>query len=814
MKKLIQNENNSIFSSKSNVLKFLTKKITLSKIEKIFDFTVNEWEKNTKKIINQILIQFPNEQLIIRSSAIGEDSEENSAAGTYESILNINSKSKNDLIKAINSVINSYKSKNNFNQKNQILVQTQTKNIIRSGVIFTRTSDFGSPYYVINYEDGTSTTGVTHGSINKTIKISKYTNKENLDKIWSKLLKSIEEVESIVSSDSLDIEFGITKKNSIILFQVRPITSLHEKQYLKFDSKIKQKIKQSQNKFLKLKKQFGGQIIFSDMTDWNPAEIIGNNPNVLDYSLYDHLIMKDAWHKGRIKLGYQKFNSSSLMIKFGNKPFVNVNSSFKSLIPMNIDEKLKEKLLKYYLKKLLNNPQLHDKSEFDILLTCYDISLKEKLNELKKSNFTVNETEKLHQCLVDFTQQIIEEFPKYSQQCNDSIKQMSKNRLILTRNIHKTKNYHTKLKIIESLLSDCKIFGTIPFSLMARIAFIGNALLKSFVIHDHLSQKSVEKFMNSLETPLTNFQQDLLKFSQKELTKNQFFKKYGHLRPGTYDVTVKRYDDEMSFLNDVKFSTLKFPKNFQLNFNKIIKIMNDDNMSITSAQLSFFIKNSLIMRENIKFEFSKNLSDALELIANIGIEFGFSRQDIAFLDIETIISPPKNITKSKLKKLWREKIKNNKLKVEINNYLILPSIISQKNDFEMIKYYSSKPNYITSKSITSNIINFDMSKISNNLENKIILLENADPGYDWIFTRNPAGLITKYGGVASHMSIRCSEIGLPAAIGCGEIIYEQISNASKIYLDCKNEQITILENIKIDEFSEQKKVLKSLGYIK
>ena len=814
MKKSIQNKNNSIFTSKSNVLKFLKKTLTLSKIEKIFDFTVSEWVDNKKNITNQIQIKFPNKKLIIRSSAIGEDSEENSAAGTYESILNINSKSKNDIINAINSVINSYKLKNNFNKKNQILIQTQTKNIVRSGVIFTRTSDYGSPYYVINYEDGKSTTGVTHGSVNKTIKISKYTNIKNLDKTWIKLLKSIKEVESILCFDSLDIEFGITKNNSIILFQVRPITSLQNKQYLKFDSKIKQKIYQNQKKFLKLKKQFDKHLIFSDMTDWNPAEIIGNNPNILDYSLYDYLIMKDAWHKGRIKLGYQKFNSSSLMIKFGNKPFVNVNLSFKSLIPMDIGKKLKDKLLNYYLQKLLNNPQLHDKSEFDILLTCYDISLKDKLTELKKSNFTVSETQKIHNCLIDFTQQIIDEFPKHSAECNTSIKKMSQNRQKLNKTVLQTKNFHTKLKCIKFLLADCKTLGTIPFSLMARIAFIGNALLKSFIIDDQLSQKSVEKFMNSLETPLTNFQQDLIQFSQKKLRKNEFFKKYGHLRPGTYDITVNRYDNEMSFLNDVKFSTLKFPKNHQLNFSKITKRMNDDGISITPNQLSSFIKNSLIMRENIKFEFSKNLSDALELIANIAIELGFSRNDIAYLDIETIISLPKNITKPKLKKLWEEKIKNNKVKVAINNYLVLPSIISHKNDFEMITYYSSKPNYITKKTITSEIINFDMSKISNNLENKIILLENADPGYDWIFTRNPAGLITKYGGVASHMSIRCSEIGLPAAIGCGEVIYEQISVASKILLDCKNEQITILENEKIDEFSEQKKVLKSLGYIK
>jgi len=33
-------------------------------------------------------------------------------------------------------------------------------------------------------------------------------------------------------------------------------------------------------------------------------------------------------------------------------------------------------------------------------------------------------------------------------------------------------------------------------------------------------------------------------------------------------------------------------------------------------------------------------------------------------------------------------------------------------------------------------------------------------------------------------------------------------------LDCKNNQIIVLEHEKYDEFFEQKKILKSLGYIK
>ena len=100
------------------------------------------------------------------------------------------------------------------------------------------------------------------------------------------------------------------------------------------------------------------------------------------------------------------------------------------------------------------------------------------------------------------------------------------------------------------------------------------------------------------------------------------------------------------------------------------------------------------------------------------------------------------------------------------------------------------------------------------MEDKIVLLENADPGYDWIFTKNLGGLITKYGGFASHMAIRCAELGIPAAIGCGELIFENLLGSSKIMLDCKNQQIIILEKEKFDELVEVKKTLKSLGYIK
>jgi phosphoenolpyruvate-protein kinase (PTS system EI component) len=66
----------------------------------------------------------------------------------------------------------------------------------------------------------------------------------------------------------------------------------------------------------------------------------------------------------------------------------------------------------------------------------------------------------------------------------------------------------------------------------------------------------------------------------------------------------------------------------------------------------------------------------------------------------------------------------------------------------------------------------------------------------WIFNKKIKGLITCYGGVASHMAIRCAEFGIPAAIGCGVDLYKHIKNGVNIILDGKKTKI-ILDGIRV-----------------
>ena len=72
------------------------------------------------------------------------------------------------------------------------------------------------------------------------------------------------------------------------------------------------------------------------------------------------------------------------------------------------------------------------------------------------------------------------------------------------------------------------------------------------------------------------------------------------------------------------------------------------------------------------------------------------------------------------------------------------------------------------------------------------MIPSADPGYDWIFTHRVAAFITMYGGPNSHMAIRANELGIPAIIGAGDLLYKKWADARILELDCANRLVRIL----------------------
>lgn len=806
----------NIFTSKANVLKFLQKNLKKSHIEQILDFSVHEWKNNNDVVLDSIIQTFSPKKIIVRSSVLGEDSVESSKAGVYESILNVSSESKSEITEAVNSVIDSYSKVTILNDNNLVLIQKQTIDIDTSGVLFTKTNDNGSPYYVINFDSGRSTDVVTSGKVNNSIKIFRKTDIKKLDKKWTLLLQSVKEIESLLKNHSLDIEFGITQSNDIIIFQVRPITSINSILSDSLESETDSSIKEMKNQFHSLIKNDhlpGKNSIFSDMADWNPAEIIGNSPNPLDYSLYDYLIMNSIWEEGRRNIGYYDIHPCNLMTKFGNKPFVDIRASFNSLIPSNINSSIRSKLINFYLKKLQDHPYLHDKVEFEILFTCYDFNIDVRLKELLENDFSSDETNEIKKSLHAFTKNILKIFPTISTNSYDYIEELNNKRRNILTNLNSTpRNFSDLLNAAKDLLFDCIELGTKPFSTMARIAFIAVILLKSANSQNGITSDYIDSLMRSIRTPLSKLRDDFDNYCNNKMDKKQFLEKYGHLRPGTYDITATRYDKEKQLFENIKFVKPQSKKSTSIDDKLIDELFLHHSFNLESFSFSEFLKTAVSLREELKFHFTRNLSDTLELIAEAGEKFGFTREEMAYLSISDIMIF-QNISKDDIIKSWNSIIQNRKERKKITDSIQLPPIIFSSEDFEIIRLFEAKPNFITPQSITADLIDLQNSPDSD-ITNKIVLIENADPGFDWIFTKSPAGLITKYGGTASHMSIRCSELGLPAAIGCGEILFDKILSSRKILLDCKNEKIIVLEQSNYDEDNEVEKTLKSIGYIK
>lgn len=729
------------FYTKAQTLDKLANLLSKSNILPLTYFTIADYKKAPFKIIENIINIFKTD-VIVRSSSLSEDCINNSNAGHFKTVLNVKPKT-NELKKAINTVVKSYEK---TDKNNEVLIQPMLKDIKCSGVVFTCDIDTMAPYYIINYATGKDTSIITSGSSNKYNTTVIYKNHKTTDKLLRKLLSAVQEIEKVCSNDKLDIEFAIDSKNNIFIFQVRPII-------------IKQKPINLSKKLSHIYKKIDGP--FSVMTDWNPAEMLGIRPHRLALSLYMYLITNNVWARQRYNYGYQDMRNHQLLKSFAGIPYIDIKTDLRSFIPANLATATVNKLLAYYIDKLYKKPELHDKIEFEVVLSCAHFNLDHELSQLPFPQKTIR---KIKDSLVELTNNIIKPNGCFQKDINKIE--------LLDNNFNKHDNIKNYLKTIKE-------YGTLPFAGIARSAFIATRILKSLVEIKIISAKDMSKFMASIPLPSHDMRADLSKLSKKD-----FLKKWGYLRPNTYEITSKKYSD--FFDKYFQQSCTKVPEKHTFTFTKkqmcaIDKELKRIGLKVSSEYLIDFIKNAISARETAKATFTKYVSFLLDSISEYASNLGITKSDISNTDINTILKN-RDIFKS---------IQQGKTYYEHTRLIKLPELILNPNDVYQFDIIDDIPNFVTQKRITAKIIK-EQDIFSGNCKGKIALVASADPGYDFLFSRGISGLVTMFGGANSHMVIRCSELGLPAAIGIGEKKFDIISNADTIEIDSLNKTIKVI----------------------
>lgn len=786
-----------VMGTKAQTLARLRDLVEKSCIEDQFSFTLKEWNDSNTNIINQIITTFPDTLLVVRSSALNEDGFTNTNAGVFKSVLNVPSYKAVELARAIQNVAASYL---DCNLGHQILVQPMIKNVLVSGVVFTRTLERGAPYYMINYDDSSGETDtITSGNSQeeKTLVLRRDA-AEDCSVIPNNLiglLPALREIESLVGYDSLDIEFAIDINSAIHILQVRPIAVDHSKWEL-HDDDLYSIVEDAESRFegLQTPSPFivGEKAVYGVMPDWNPAEIIGTNPGRLAISLYRFLIMDEAWATQRAEFGYRDVRPQPLLFCFCNRPYVDVRASFNSFIPAKINDGLAARLVDFYISWLCRYPYLHDKVEFAVVPTCVGLNFEQWEQRLSsEGGFTSKEIAKLRDALQEITVNAI----------RGNNKELNSIRILSERfDMIKSKDLEP-LDKAYFLLEDCRRYGTVSFSHLARNAFVAITLLNSAVGGGFISTNEKDDFLNSLHTVSHDFTVDALSTGKGNTSWKSFVAKYGHLRPGTYDIKSESYAENPERYITPILEAANLPKDkkdagllWLKARESFFAAMSEVGLPSNADQVEAYMRNAIEGREYSKFVFTRNLSEALDCIVRFGQEHGISRDQLAHLEIEELLSFRISRVSAHDPGDWFQKRADENLKMhQITASVELPPLIKDKQDFSVFTYPNDQPNYINSGSITADCVDLNIMDLEKTkLAGKIAMIHQADPGYDWLFGQGIVGLITMYGGANSHMAIRAAEFGLPAAIGIGEKLYKKINMASVLELNAGNKCIRVV----------------------
>ncbi len=786
-----------VLGTKAETLDRLRPLVTAMRVEDQVRFTVGQWAADRAGLMARVRGSFDGAPVIVRSSARTEDGWATANAGAYDSIAHVDARDDGALGGAVDAVIASYGAARG---DDQVLVQPMLTDVIANGVVFTRTLSHGAPYFVVNYDETRGRTdGVTAGLGDLRVLYMHHDAEAPPAGApgWTAgLVAGARELIGLVGYDTLDIEFAVTGTGQVCLLQLRPIAVDHG-EWAVDDALLRTELTQAAARFRALDHPPGGlpaaRPVFSVMPDWNPAEIVGTRPSLLSISLYRYLICDETWARQRAEYGYRDVRPQPLLTSFAGHPYVDVRASFASFLPAGLPDALGARLLDHCLSRLIAEPALHDKVEFDIAFTCLSFDFHHRAAaELAPAGFSAAEIEALREGLARVTRIGMDRFEG---DLADVETMAARHDAIMARPMD-------LLHRACALLEDCRRFGTLPFAHLARGGFVAATLMRSAAAKGHIGADFLERYFNSISTVAKEFVRDGAAVNAGTMPWEGFLDRYGHLRPGTYDILSPAYRDAGGRLlreslkglaghADAVHEAVQWPEGAW------------EAMSLDLAGLGLetsfeafdrFVRACTEGREYAKFVFTRSLSQALDDLAAWGEGEGVTRRTLADVPVDALLALRAGEGFGD-PAAWLESLAEmNQPRRMLARNAELPPLIHDPAQFLSFFFPPSEPNFITSKAIQCEAVFLGEGGQADPaaLKGRIVVIPQADPGFDWLFGCEIAGLITQYGGANSHMAIRAAEFGAPAAIGVGEILFESLREARLVLLDCANRRIDVL----------------------
>lgn len=744
---------------KSAGLRRLQARLAHAEIPAFRVVSLRQWRSSRQHFLQQCHDELGGSLLAVRSDAASEDQVDSSQAGRFRSHLNVDA---HRLEAAIEDVFLSLPGV----PDDQVLVQHMVEKVAMAGVASTHRIHDGAPWYCIEVSDGDTasvtagrSTGRLHAIQREVVDLPEA--RQQLSAGVRQALDLLREVEVIHHGQPLEIEFALGAGDragadpSAYLLQVRPIVLSQWRRQAR-------KVVFPELGFLfepdPAPEVAGPQTVLSLMADWNPAELLGAHPRPLALSLFQYLISEDVWWQARTELGYApapKGGLSLLHVWLG-RPMVDVRRSANSLLPAGLPGELRARLVQHFVTTLQARPELHDKVEFEVYRTIRDLKCRSDLAAQWSDVLGVKGWSQWEEGLGQLARRLT------SADAGSTFRQHWLRICQLSMAPQEPMGWRERLQRSRQ--------GSHSFAVLARLAFIGEAQLRSAVQREALAPDRA--------------------LWLKAVARQRFasFSPPGHaglnalMRPGLFDILEAPVSANLlvgEFVTGVEAGAF-LPS--QAETRSLTGLLREAELPLTACNWVEFVQATASAREWAKQVFSADLSMALELIALEFQGMGLDRETASWLRLDQLmtgLADPQGHGSSLGD--WAHEAQM--LHAGQAMQMVRP-VLWDPAQRHVVDSYSTMPNFIGGRAVRGHLVLEPRpDHPATELQNAIVLLQQADPGFDWLFTHPIAGLITVWGGANSHMAIRCAERGLAAAIGCGEQVLVKAKKARRATID-------------------------------
>lgn len=704
------------------------------------------------------------QKLAVRSSAVGEDSSEQSFAGQNSTYLNI--EKFNDLEAAIKNCFSSINKKSSTLYREHFLGDSKgVMNVVLqimvdplySGVFFSTDPRTGEKGWIAEAIVGLGEDLVSGKKtpLHFEEKRPGHEAPFNLNELVTTGLK----VRDLFDVE-IDMEWAIDKNNQLFVLQSRPITALCGK------SEAKRLI---ESEIQRLKAHYPKDTIWDGGTfaEWSGP------PSELTFSIWKEAFSKDkAFSKALKKLGYLGIDQDltnqdhSLLERIFNKGFVNISM----LAPFYFGP------IPY---RLVMNHQNQSKPKLSF--------------DFRKMTFRTL-------ILTPFTMwRMLKVGMRLSTERNIWLKECTKEMLLLKDKSFRVqdadfyKNYSDEelLKTFKNETSDFYNSHLLWPLLLVTLIETTSQNLKAFLKGldtDRNIDSMINKWMaHGLHTVTMNMNNDYREAINDESKQSLFLKKYGHRGPGELELANPRWSELAG-------------KAFVKNTVRISLKETTDSFSV-EAQIDHFdtYKKEIIKKEWLLLKEMLELREQWKML----LLSPYSHIRFIALEVARRKSLGDLIFWHSFKEIEEGKFDLNsantrKTQSELSKSISLPTIIELENIEDILNGKANhKKSIIDGLALSPGlsygevrvVIDPDNTDTDSWPEKTILVAESTDPGWTGLFLKSQAIIVDK-GGVLSHCAIVAREMNLPAVSEIKQC-HLFLKDGDKIWVDGNNGRITL-----------------------